>query len=263
MQEKTSAKVSGGKGRIGGASIAWVTFYGALCGVASLIPIFPYVGGGGYVPLTTPLCAIAPLLLGPWGGIAASIVGGVIGMFIAPAAYPMGILDIMLTAVIVAILMALMQENRTLWKVTTPVFIILGIAGWLVPFYIPGAAGKFAPVPEPLYFILTAIYWIPSTIIAITPLGTRLIPDWMRSQKRVERYGGIFLALLAAIFVWWLPWTKPYWYILNYSPEMGLATTIGYIWWVPALSAVVTVITIPIVEALERSGLPKVQGSIW
>ena len=59
MEEKTTEKVSAGaRGRIGGASIAWVTLYGALCGVFGLVPIFPYVGGGGYVPLTTPFCAI-------------------------------------------------------------------------------------------------------------------------------------------------------------------------------------------------------------
>ncbi len=74
--------------RIGGASVAWITLYGALCGVTSLIPVFPYVGGGGYVPLQTMFSAIAPVLLGPVGGIVAATVGGVIGMFIAPAAFP-------------------------------------------------------------------------------------------------------------------------------------------------------------------------------
>jgi len=87
MEQKTSEKVRRSTNRIGGVSIAWITLYGALCGVTGLIPIFPYVGGGGYVPLTTPLSAIAPLLLGPVGGVVAALVGGVIGMFIAPALY--------------------------------------------------------------------------------------------------------------------------------------------------------------------------------
>jgi hypothetical protein len=264
MEEKTTEKVSAGaRGRIGGASIAWVTLYGALCGVLGLVPIFPYVGGGGYVPLTTPFCAIAPLLLGPWSGVVAAIVGGVIGMFIAPAAYPLQVVDVFLNAAIPAALTALMIKDDKLWKVTVPLFIVMGIAGWLVPFYIPGAAAGFGKVPEPLYFIMAGLYWIPSTIIAATPLGTRLIPRWVRSSKRAERYGGIFLAILAAIFVWWLPWTRPYWYLFNFSAELGVATHVGYSWWVPALSAITTVITIPIVEALERSGLPKIEGAIW
>jgi len=264
MEEKTTEKVSAGaKGRIGGASIAWVTLYGALCGVLGLVPIFPYIGGGGYVPLTTPFCAIAPFLLGPVGGIVAAIVGGVIGMFIAPAAYPMQLLDVLLNAVLPAALVALMLEDKRWWKITVPLFIVIGVAGWLVPFYVPGAAAGFGKVPEPLYFIMAALYWLPSTIIAATPLGTRLIPKWVHSEKRPERYGGIFLAVLAAMFVWWLPWTRPYWYLFNFSAELGVATHIAYSWWVPALSAITAVITIPIVEALERSGLPKIEGAIW
>jgi hypothetical protein len=264
MEEKTTEKVGRGTvGRIGGASIAWVTLYGALCGVTSLVPIFPYVGGGGYVPLTTPFSAIAPLLLGPLGGVVAALIGGVIGMFVAPAAYPLQVVDVVLNAALPAFLVALMIRDDRLWKITVPLFIVVGIAGWLVPFYVPGAAAGFGRVPEPLYFIMAALYWVPSTIIAATPLGTRLIPRWVRSEKRGERYGGVFLAVVAAMFVWWLPWTRPYWYLFNFSAELGVATHIAYSWWVPALSAITAVITIPIVEALERSGLPKIQGAIW
>src|SRR4030066_1111074 len=89
MEPKPTEKVRQTTGRIGGVSIAWVTLYGALLGVTGLVPIFPYVGGGGYVPLTTPLAAIAPLPMGPVGGVASALVGGLIGMFIAPAAYPL------------------------------------------------------------------------------------------------------------------------------------------------------------------------------
>ncbi len=213
--------------------------------------------------MTTPLSAIAPLLLGPLGGIASAIVGGVIGMFIAPAAYPLQLVDVLLNAVLPAFLVALMIKDDKYWKFTVPLFIVLGIAGWLVPFYIPGAKAGFGRVPEPLYFIMAAIYWVPSTLIAITPLGTRLIPQWVVAKDRTKRYGGIFLAVLAAMFIWWLPWTRPYWYLFNFSAELGVATHIAYSWWVPALSAITAVITIPIVEALERSGLPKIEGAIW
>ncbi|MDD5466385.1 MAG: hypothetical protein PHS96_01125 [Anaerolineales bacterium] len=263
MEQKVPEKVRHSTNRIGGVSIAWVTLYGALCGVTSLVPIFPYIGGGGYVPLTTPLSAIAPLLLGPVGGVAAALVGGVIGMFIAPAAYPLQVVDIFLNAGLPAIFVALMLKNARWWKVTVPLFIVLGILGWLVPFYVPGAAAGFGKVPEPLYFIMAAIYWLPSTIIAATPLGTRLMPEWVVSSNRVRRYGGVFLTVLAALFVWWLPWTRPYWYLFNFSAELGVATHLAYSWWVPTLSAITAVITIPIVEALERSGLPKIEGAIW
>ncbi|MDI7274664.1 MAG: hypothetical protein QME94_01660, partial [Anaerolineae bacterium] len=253
----------GAKGRIGGASIAWVTLFGALCGVTALVPIFPYVGGGGYVPLTTPLCAIAPLLLGPIGGVVAALIGGVIGMFLAPAANPMGLIDVALTAGYPALLVALVVKNARLWKFTAPFFVVNGIAGYLVPFYLPGAAGGFGRVPEPLYFLLAALYWIPSTIIVLSPLGTRLMPKWILSSNRAERYGGIFLAVLVSLFVWWLPWTRVYWYAFHFSAELGVATHIAYSWWVVALSAITAVITIPLLEALGRSGLPKIEGAIW
>jgi hypothetical protein len=245
MSQETE-KVSTRKttGRIGGASIAWVTLFGALIGVTGLIPIFPYVGGGGYVPLATPFAAIAPLLLGPIGGIVAAIIGGVIGMFIAPAAYPLQLVDVVIGAAAPAILVALLMKNKTLWKINAPVFVVIGILGWLVPFYLPGAAGGFGKVPEPLYFILAGLYWIVS-------------------QKRSQRYGGIFLVILVAMLVWWIPWTRPYWYLYNFSSELGVATHLAYSWWVVALSAITAAITVPIIEALERSGLPKIEGSIW
>jgi hypothetical protein len=170
-------------------------------------------------------------------------------MFIASAAYPLQLVDVIIGAASPAILVALMIEGKRFWKVSVPLFIVIGIAGWLVPFYIPGAAGGFGRVPEPLYFILTALYWVPSTIIAASPLGRRLIPEWVRSNQRKQRYAGIFLAILAALLVWWIPWTRPYWYLFNFSSELGVATHLAYSWWVVALSAITAVITIPIIEA--------------
>jgi hypothetical protein len=263
MEKSSTEKVRTTTSRIGGVSIAWVTLYGALCGVTGLIPIFPYIGGGGYVPLTTPLAAIAPFLLGPVGGVASAIVGGVIGMLVAPAAYPLQLVDVALNVIVPACFVALMLSGNRSWKISIPLFIAMGALGWLVPFYLPGAAGGFGSVPEPLYFLLAGIYWIPSVIIAASPLGTRLIPGWVHSADRRRRALGIFLALLAALLVWWLPWTRPYWYLYGYSAELAVATHIAYSWWVPALSAISAVITLPIVEALERSGLPKISGAIW
>src|SRR4030067_2096001 len=158
MEQKTSEKVRSTTSQIGGVSIAWVTLFGALLGVTGLIPIFPYVGCGGYVPLTTPLSAIAPLLLGPVGGVVAALVGGVIGMFIAPAAYPLQVVDILLNAALPAFFVALMIRDDRLWKITVPLFIILGILGWLVPFYVPGAAAGFGSGPEPPSFFFAALF---------------------------------------------------------------------------------------------------------
>jgi hypothetical protein len=263
MAQKTSekVKVSGG---IAGASIAWMTLYGALCGVTALIPIFPYVGGGGYVPLQTVFSAIAPLLLGPVGGIISATVGGVIGMFIAPAAFPLQLVDVILTGALPALFVGLAANNDRWWKYSVLAAVLVGIFGTLFPFYVPGASAGFQQ-PENFitYAILPAYYWLIPLLILITPLGRKMMPNWMHSTDRRQRYAGIFLAVLSGMLIWFMPWSLPYWYVFKYEVALGIATFVGYTWWVPAFALLVTIITIPLLEALSRSGLPKIEHTLW
>jgi hypothetical protein len=250
--------------RIGGASIAWITLYGALCGVTSLIPVFPYVGGGGYVPLQTMFSAIAPILLGGVGGIVAATVGGVIGMFIAPAAFPLQLVDVILTGTLPALVVMLMMNSHMRWLWAVIWCVVIGIFGTLFPFYVPGAAAGFATPANPVtYVLLVAYYWVIPLIILISPLGRKLVPEWIRGQDRKYKYIGLFITFICGLFTWFLPWSLPYWYVYAYAPAAGVATLIGYMWWVPLFSLVITIITVPLVEGLRRSGLPKVQGAIW
>ena len=76
-EEVVKERVTPSKTKLWGASIAWIVVYGALIGVTSLIPIFPYVGGGGFLPLCVVFEAMAPLILGP-AGIISAFIGGVI-----------------------------------------------------------------------------------------------------------------------------------------------------------------------------------------
>jgi hypothetical protein len=250
--------------RIGGASIAWVTLYGALCGVTSLIPVFPYVGGGGYVPLQTMFSAIAPMLLGGVGGVVAATVGGIIGMFIAPAAFPLQLVDVVLTGLLPALAVWLMMDaNKRRWL---PVAwcIVVGIFGTLFPFYVPGTAAGFAqPANFIVYFLMVAFYWLIPLIIVLTPLGSKMMPAWIRGQNRKYKYIGIGLTFITGLFTWFLPWSLPYWYVYTYEPSMGSATLLGYMWWVPLFALAITIITVPLVEAMRRSGLPKITGAIW
>jgi hypothetical protein len=250
--------------RIGGASIAWITLYGALCGVTSLIPVFPYVGGGGYVPLQTMFSAIAPILLGEVGGIVAATVGGIIGMFIAPAAFPLQLVDVILTGTLPAFSVGIMVNAHKRWGLSLVWTVLVGIIGTIFPFYVPGASAGFAaPANGVVYFLLVGYYWIIPLVILLTPLGKRLIPEWSRGQERKTKYIGLLLAFITGLFTWFLPWSLPYWYVYAYEPSMGVATLIGYMWWVPLFSLVITIIAVPLVEALRRSGLPKIAGAIW
>jgi hypothetical protein len=250
--------------RIGGASIAWITLYGALCGVTSLIPVFPYVGGGGYVPLQTMFSAIAPILLGGVGGIVAATVGGENGMIISPAAFPLQLVDVVLTGTLPALVVMLMMNSHMRWLWAAIWCVVIGIFGTLFPFYVPGAAAGFATPANPVtYVLLVAYYWVIPLIILISPLGRKLVPEWIRGQDRKYKYIGLFITFICGLFTWFLPWSLPYWYVYAYAPAAGVATLIGYMWWVPLFSLVITIITVPLVEGLRRSGLPKVQGAIW
>lgn len=260
---ETQPVVKEAQKRVGGASAAWITLFGALTGVTALVPIFPYVGGGGYVPLAVPFAAMAPLLLGPVGGVTAALIGGLIGMFLAPAGFPLGLVDVLVTAITPALFVALTVNNDKFWKWNLVLMAIAGAIGLLVPFYVPGPAAGFEKPANLVYPALSAIYWLPSLVIILTPLGRKYVPEWSRSGNRTLQYLGILIAYLAALWIWWNPWTRPYWYVFKYPLALGIATCIGYSWWVPALSVVITAITIPILEALKRSGLPKVERALW
>jgi hypothetical protein len=260
----TDVKTSPKSMRIGGASIAWVTLYGALCGVTSLIPVFPYVGGGGYVPLQNMFSAIAPILLGEVGGIVAATVGGIIGMFIAPAAFPLQLVDVFLTGTLPAFCVALMINAQKRGWLALIWCILVGIFGTLFPFWVPGASAGFAQPENPVTFVLlVAYYWAIPLILLLTPIGRRLVPEWARGDDRKFKYLGLALAFIMGLFTWFLPWSLPYWYVYQYEPSVGVATLIGYMWWVPLFSLVIAIITVPLVEALKRSGLPKIPGALW
>ncbi len=248
--------------RVYGVAIAWIVVYAALIGVTSLVPLFPYVGGGGYLPLAVAFAAMAPLIMGP-AGIIAAFFGGLIGMFIAPAAYPLGLLDAILTATLPAVFVTLTANNDRFWYITIVVFIGMGIWFWTFPFYIPGEAAGFTPPPQPYYTIITAWYWIPWLIIMGSPLGIKLIPKWAREETGTKKYVAVFLIILSGLMVWAIPWFLPYWYLFGYAGTLGAAVATAYSWWFPALSVVITIITIPILEGLRRSGLPRIPKALW
>jgi hypothetical protein len=158
----------------------------------------------------------------------------------------------------------LMMNSHMRWLWAAIWCVVIGIFGTLFPFYVPGAAAGFATPANPVtYVLLVAYYWVIPLIILISPLGRKLVPEWIRGQDRKYKYIGLFITFICGLFTWFLPWSLPYWYVYAYAPAAGVATLIGYMWWVPLFSLVITIITVPLVEGLRRSGLPKVQGAIW
>ncbi|MFO8059924.1 MAG: hypothetical protein R6U70_04635 [Bacillota bacterium] len=242
-------RVGGGKPRLVGARGRAIGILGlaVLIGVGSRVPVFPQPGGG-WISLIIPLAAAAPLALGPVGGTAAAAAGGVLGMFLTPAAFPLGSLDVLVTAISPAVMVALAASADPHWRIAGIVYTAIAALGFLFPFHVPGEAAGFGRPPEPLHFILCAMYWFIPLMAVFTSSGRTIVSRWVRCGQRRRKYPGVFMCILAGLFMWWITWTLPYWYLFHYSAALGMATLIRYSWWIPALAAVTTALAIPVLE---------------
>jgi len=246
----------------GGASIAFIAVYGAINGALALVPIFPYFGGGGFVPLSVVFTAIGPLILGPIGGIIAAIIGGIIGMFVSPAMFPLGLLDVLLTGIMPAVFTALFVNTNKIigWILTVVALIVTGLMFIVFPYVWPTIPGETATLT---FFATTFVFWLPWLIITLTPIGRKRIPEWCRGDDPKMQYLGVFLVVLMGFMAFYYWWAAPYWYIFTYPVALATGTNIGYTWWWPVLAILTSIIAIPIVEALKRSGLPRIPDAIW
>ncbi|MHA1246461.1 MAG: hypothetical protein ACTSPE_03985 [Candidatus Thorarchaeota archaeon] len=246
----------------GGASIAFIAVYGAINGALALVPIFPYVGGGGFLPLCVVFEAIGPLILGPIGGIIAAVIGGVIGMFISPATYPLGPLDVLLTGILPAVYVALIMnaDDVKYWILSLIAMIITSVYNIVFPYIWPGIAGEPWNIT---IFLAGLIFWLPWLILEFLPVGKSWIPAWAREDTPKKRYLGVFLAVLMGLEMWFIPWALVYWYLFSYSAALAVGTYIAYSWWVPTLAVITTIIAVAVVESLKRSGLPTIPRAIW
>lgn len=255
------------KGRmyIFGTPIAWVAVYGALVGVTSLVPVLPYAGGGGFWPLATPLAGIAPLLLGPVGGIVAAIVGGIIGMFIAPPAYPLGIVDATLVVVLPAIFVGLAMNMKKAKWIFLGWQILMTALFFGALFFYPGVSGGWPPVPTSSFFLASLYYWLLPIVVLLSPLGTKYIYDWSRSTNARQRSIGIFLGSWMAMNAWYIsPSYWLYWILFAFpSPLLYLMAWGIYTWYMPLFAILMTLIAVPITEALRRSGMAKPPNVLW
>lgn len=258
MEEKKTKTTKKASTRVWGVPIAWIVIYGALCGATMLIPTFPYVGGGGFLPLGSLLGAMAPAIMGP-AGIVAAFIGGVIGMFISPAAFPLGLVDVILTGTLPAVFVTLTLNDRKFWYLTIPTILGLGIViEVFTPLYILATSP-----PQPWFTFMALWYFLPWLAIMASPLGLKYLADWIRGEDRTKRFAGLFIAYISGLGPWLIPWFLPYWYLFSYPGALGFSVLIGYSWWFVAISIVLTLITLPIVEGLSKSGLPPVPLAIW
>jgi hypothetical protein len=248
-----------------GTPIAWIAVYAALVGVTSLIPILPYAGGGGYWPLATPLACVAPLLLGPIGGIISALVGGIIGMFIAPPAYPLGILDATLITTFPAIFTGLALNMKKYWKIFLVVQVLSVVAFFVSLFSYPGLPGGWSGVSVEGFIAESLWYWLVPSIVLLSPIGTKYINDWARSDNARNRSIGIFLGAWMGMNAYYIsPAFWVYWILFEFPTALlYLMFWAIYTWYMVLFAVLITVITVPLAQALKKSGLARPKDAIW
>jgi len=210
----------GGMASIAGAPISWTALFGAICAVTTLIPFYFYVTGGGYVSVASGLfMPLAGQVLGPWAGTVAAFVGGLIGMFIAPGAFPAGLVDVILSGAIFGLAAGLMTKKMR-WVFLAWWIINLALIAFF-PYRIPGTSAGFDAPVEPgytlswLYVFIAFVIWL-----ALGPLTTDLLRKWAQKGSPVVwqtisliLYGYIFRASLQPL------WALPYSFLFDWPAD--------------------------------------------
>jgi hypothetical protein len=68
------------------------------------------------------------------------------------------------------------------WKIFGTIYVIWWVLFNLIPFYFPGEAMGFQTPPQPVYFLSLVYYWVPWLAIYLSPIGTKRLPQWARSE---------------------------------------------------------------------------------
>ena len=243
-----------------GGPLSWVAMFGALTAVGSLIPVLVYPLGGGYYSLSHVLLfPLAGYLLGPWAGFIAAGIGATIGLFIAPGAYPLGVIDVVLFGAIFGLSYGLLARRwRALmliwWLFSFPIIFIF-------PYRWPGPAQGFSPPAEPAYslswswFALVFLIWL---VWAYSPLGY-----WVGRNRKfpLQIVGFILTSLMGGVLPNGIGGAL-YYYVLKKPVQVAILEN-----WqsLPLFAAaiVIGVVVFALFQALGRTGLRRVSGSLF
>lgn len=248
-----------GMATIFGAPLSWIALFGALMGALSIVPMLFYPFGGGFA--SAGMIIFGPLsgvILGPWAGAVAGTIGGLIGMFISPGSYPLGLVDVVFSGTLLPLFWGLAHPRYR--NIFVPLFILWIIIYALWPYHIPGESGGFGAVSEPAYFF--SFLWGPVGLIFYFVAQKRLLA-LMQSDSFVTRLIGYILYMVAPCTAWLLPWIVVYFALLNFPPDVAQLNNI-VAWWFYVLPIPVTagIVSMLLVRAIEQSGLRRVSGSL-
>jgi hypothetical protein len=263
MEQKTSKGEREFTGRgmasIFGAPISWIALFGALIGALSLVPMIFYPFGGGFASAGMIIFGpLAGLVLGPWAGGVAGIIGGLIGMFISPGSYPLGLIDVMLSGALLPVFWGLAKPY--FHKIYIPWTVLWILYYFFVPFYVPGQAAGFGAVRQPMYTL--SFIWGPLGLIFVILMQKTLL-KWMKDPGAGKRLAGYILYMAGPTSAWLLPWIGVYFWALNYPPQTAeLNNWVAWYFYIIPISVATGVVAMLLIRALEKSGLQRVPGSI-
>lgn len=241
-----------------GVPLSWIAMVSAILAASTVIPLFFFAGGIGYMSLGYALCPLMGLVLGPYGGFIAGLIGGTIGMFIMPAAIAGGFPQVLFDWAMPPLITGFVAKGK--WKEMIPLHIIAFTMFNLVPYYIPGPPAYPTP-PQPWFALAPYWYYVGGILLVVT--GHKL-PEWVRSDDRRK----LLISLL--IFEWisnepmealgWSYWNM-FW---NLPPDLVIFICVFNVPWQRILTLIaIGAIGVPLIEGLRKSGLKRIPGSAW
>jgi len=240
-----------------GVPISWVAIWGALLGVGALIPIVIGFGGEGVnFPLSTCLAPIIGLVLGPYGGFVAGLIGGTIGMFLNPGAYYMGVGNILDVAM--AALMTGWIVNKR-WYLSAALYAVMIAAYNIIPFYV---LNIYTPPIDPGVHLALWFYYVGFAVLLAT--GWNILPAWIKSGNAAK----LFIAAWIMVWVGVAPGHLMGWVAFSwlFAYPINLIILVGtyMVWWQRIIILTVgAVLGTAILVALKRTGLRKIPGAAW
>jgi predicted membrane protein len=249
-----------------GAPISWVALFGALIGATSIVPMLFYLSGGGYVSAGMIIFApLAGIVLGPWAGYLAALIGGLIGMFLSPGSYPLGIIDANLSGGLIALFWGL-AAHRKYTKLLIPFSILWLVFVQVIPYRSAlWVSGSFGAPTEPAYIASWSWAYLGVVLAIVNVILGGIFWRWVRDPASARRrmFAGVLLISFIACAEWMVPWIGVWNWLLVFP--VGSATTVNYGAWVgyalPITVASSIVITLSIVS-LRRSGLRRMDNTL-
>ncbi len=266
--QAAGARVVRGRGMatILGAPISWVALFGALIGALSIVPMLFYLTGGGFV--SAGMIIFAPLsgiVLGPWAGYVAGLIGGLIGMFLSPGSYPLGFIDANLSGGLIALFWGLAADRRYA-KYLIPFGVFWIVFSLIVPYRTPlWVSGEFGQAAEPAYTLSWLWAYVGLGLYLVNLIAGGFLWRWVRDPRsdRTRMFVGVLGLSFVACSLWMVPWIGVYNWLLAFPADA--ATSVNYGAWVgyalPISVASSIVITLTII-ALRRSGLRRMEHTL-